>query len=280
VAGHSRLGGAASGLSVLKSEVGRPPSAPPAPKKTTSTPPSAPTYRRCLEPLPADLKQLGRGGVFDQLGSQQDLLIEGAQAMLQHGSVALVAQGGAQVDAAVGIDADEVGVEGGVVELAQRQAVVGRGDALFFAVADDVGGVEQLAVAQATDGTALFVGHEHAITKLVLVQAGPGAAHGIAAVEVGSTHGRVQYYGVGLVVFRGQGLDGEGQFARQLVGDHADDGFVARFDDALEVDDGQPRIAAAPQGDVVGRKGIGALVAVEKCAALQQLAVVVARFAA
>jgi len=59
------------------------------------------------------------------------------------------------------------------VELAEREAVGNDRLAQGMAVGEDVGGLQQLVMAEAADGAALLVGAEHALAKPPLVQVLP-----------------------------------------------------------------------------------------------------------
>ena len=85
--------------------------------------------------------------------------------------VDLLQQVHAHGDLEVGRDADEVAVEGGVMELAEREAVGNHRLAQGMAIREDVGGFQQLVMAEPADGAALLVGAEHALAKAPLVQA-------------------------------------------------------------------------------------------------------------
>lgn len=74
--------------------------------------------------------------------------MQALEPVAQHGAVGLAPDVGPHLDPVVGPDADEVPVEGRVVQLAQGEPVVDHGLAAGLPVRDDVGGVEQLLVAQ------------------------------------------------------------------------------------------------------------------------------------
>jgi hypothetical protein len=94
--------------------------------------------------------------------------LEALQAMLEHRPVDFLQHVEAHGDLEVGRDADEVAVEGGVVQLAEREAVGNDRLAQGMAVGEDVGGFQQLVMAEPADGAALLVGAEHALTKAPL----------------------------------------------------------------------------------------------------------------
>ena len=70
------------------------------------------------------------------------------------------------VNAEISIDADQVGVESGVVELRERQAI--RDDwlpKLLMLIDDNVGRVEKSWLWQLRDGTATIVGGENGVSE-------------------------------------------------------------------------------------------------------------------
>src|SRR3989338_9628287 len=84
-----------------------------------------------------------------------------SQAMAEHGPVGLAENGGLHLDVEIGANAEQVAVERRVVQRAEGQAVRHPGLAARVAIGQDVGGLEQLLVAQAADGATLLVGREH-----------------------------------------------------------------------------------------------------------------------
>ena len=93
------------------------------------------------------------------------LALKALQAMLKHRPVDFFQHVEAHGDLEVGRDADEIAVQGGVVELAEREAVGNDRLAQGMAVREDVSGFQQLVMAESADGAALLVGAEHALAK-------------------------------------------------------------------------------------------------------------------
>ena len=88
--------------------------------------------------------------------------------MDQRGAVRLVQQIGTHLHNVVGADAEKVPIEGGVMELAERQAV--RYDRFpLIAVGHDMCGVQQFRVPEPAECTLLTVGGEDALSKCALV---------------------------------------------------------------------------------------------------------------
>ena len=73
------------------------------------------------------------------------------------------------MDAAVGVDAEEMAVVGGVVESAQGQAVADLRDSRFPGVGDDVRGLQELRVRKIADCARDLVGTEYVLPEVVLV---------------------------------------------------------------------------------------------------------------
>src|SRR5207244_1328757 len=75
------------------------------------------------------------------------------------------------LDSQVGSNTKNVGVEGRVMQLAQRQPVRNNGVASRILVGEDVCCVEQLPMSQPAYGTRLFIGVQHSNSEERLVQA-------------------------------------------------------------------------------------------------------------
>ena len=88
-------------------------------------------------------------------------------------SVFLVQQVVANLDDVVGSDADEVTVEGRVVQLAQRQPVPDGRFASGFGVGHDVRGVEEFGVPEAAEGALSPVRVENPLAETSLMEAMP-----------------------------------------------------------------------------------------------------------
>jgi hypothetical protein len=99
--------------------------------------------------------------------------LEALEAVLEHGPVDLLKHVEAHRDLEVGRDADHVGIERGVMQLSGREAVGDHRLAERVNIGKDVGGLQQLVMAEPADGAALLIGAEHALAKAALVQALP-----------------------------------------------------------------------------------------------------------
>ena len=82
--------------------------------------------------------------------------LKALQTMLEHRPIDFFQDIDAHDDLEVGRDADQVAVEGGVVELAERQAVGNDRLSQGMAVREDVSGFQQLVMAEPADGAALW----------------------------------------------------------------------------------------------------------------------------
>lgn len=148
------------------------------------------------------------------------------EAVTEHRTVLLGEDVTANLNDKIGSYAEDVAVEGGVVDLAQRQAVGHYGLAERIGVRNDVGGVEQLAFAQAANGASGAVGSDDSVTEAGLVEAlsdllGDVGAPGLVddeQAEVGPED---------VVVLEG---DGEGQVVTIVV---VDEGGPERFVQSL-----------------------------------------------
>ena len=75
------------------------------------------------------------------------------------------------VDPAVGIDADQMAIKGGVMDLRKRDTVrEHRLRQQLVGVGHDVRGIEQMVVGQVADRAAMVIGGEHAVAEGRLVQ--------------------------------------------------------------------------------------------------------------
>src|SRR5882724_9396737 len=91
------------------------------------------------------------------------------QPMLQHWAVVLFEDVLSDFDDQVRTNADNIGVEGGVMQLAEGQAVADPGFTFRMAVGEDVRGVEKLHVAQSANG-AVAVSANDAHPKALLMK--------------------------------------------------------------------------------------------------------------
>lgn len=101
------------------------------------------------------------------------------QAVLEHRAIDLVQQFAVDPDLEPGRDAEKAPVEGGVVNLAQRQPIGNDRIATLLRIADDVGGVEQLGVSQSAHRALTAVCVEHLLAEDGLVETLSGHPSGI-----------------------------------------------------------------------------------------------------
>jgi hypothetical protein len=80
------------------------------------------------------------------------------ESVLQHGAVGFGQETLIDLDNPVWADAEEILIVGGVMNLAETQAVAYDGETRFMCVWPDVGGVEEFAVLQPADGALSLVG--------------------------------------------------------------------------------------------------------------------------
>ena len=105
--------------------------------------------------------------------------MQGLDPMYQRGTVRLAEQVVTHLHDVVGPDTEEVAIEGGVMELAERQAVRHDGFPLI-GVGQHMSGVQQLRVPEPAECTLLPVGGEDALSKRALVQPLPNRCGRVA----------------------------------------------------------------------------------------------------
>src|SRR6516164_2009602 len=94
------------------------------------------------------------------------------------------------MDTEIWVDADQVGIEGGVVNFREGQSI--RHDRLaqlLVGIRYDVGGIEEPRFREPTDRTAAPVGGQHGISERCLVQTLLYLAEGIATFRSGWDRG-------------------------------------------------------------------------------------------
>lgn len=181
------------------------------------------------------------------------------QAVAQHQTVDFVEDVVPDLHDEVVADAEDVAIEGGVMELAHGQTI--RDDRLSsgVAVGKDVRGVEQLGMPQAAKCARVAVRPQHALAELQLMKPLTGQpgdvrpARGVHDVdlEVGPDQLRVVH------------RHGEGQRGGIVAHDeHGPLREVLTGNDAMEVDERHLLLHGDSQTHVVGMTGVGAAVAV------------------
>lgn len=91
--------------------------------------------------------------------------------MLQHRSVDFFEHVKAHLDAVIGMDADDVRVECRVMDFTERQPVGDLRLPFGIAVRDDVRGLQQLVVPQATNRAMFAVDFQHSLVERLPVEA-------------------------------------------------------------------------------------------------------------
>src|SRR5262245_20144592 len=97
----------------------------------------------------------------------------------QHRTVDFTQQPAGDVDDALGVDAEQIAVEREMVDRAERDPVDDCGDALVLGVGDDVGGLDELALAQGADRAAVAVGAHDVELEALLMQPVARLARGV-----------------------------------------------------------------------------------------------------
>ena len=108
------------------------------------------------------------------------LVVDALDPASEHPAVDLLEHVLPDVEGEVRTDAEDLVVEGGVVDLARGEAVRNDGLSVRLAVGDDVRGVQELSVLGA-DRALAVVGEQHLGAEDALMQAGLGEALGVAA---------------------------------------------------------------------------------------------------
>jgi hypothetical protein len=191
--------------------------------------------------------------------------------MAKHRPIDFVEDVNADLDNEVRADTEDVAVEGGVVELAEAQAIRHHGRALRVAIREDMGGVEQFPVSELAHGTGLLVGVKYPLAKAGLVKAlegdprhvsSPRFVHDLSA-EVGSE-------GLGIVHSHGEGE------RRWIVAhdEHGPLGQVLAWQHAMEIDQRSLLLHRSPQTHILMVEWVDAPVPVTKEPVLADLVLV------
>jgi len=96
-------------------------------------------------------------------------VLEALQTMLQHRSVDLLQNVETHLDFKIRRDADDVGVECSVVQLAEREPIGNHRLSQRMAVWQNMRRLEQFVMAEAANGAALLIGAQNALTEATLV---------------------------------------------------------------------------------------------------------------
>src|SRR5262249_13332634 len=110
--------------------------------------------------------------------------MEPLKTMLQHQSVNLIQDIHAHFHRVVRCDADDVAIERGMMQLAERQSVRNPRVAFWISVGDDMCSFEELLMAQAADRAVLAIRFKHTFTECLLVKALSDQSSHIATSDV------------------------------------------------------------------------------------------------
>lgn len=201
-------------------------------------------------------------------------VMEPLQTMHQHRPVSLGKDIRPYLDDKIGPDADQVLIEGRMVELAERESVLHDGETERVGVRDDVSGVEQRLPLEAAERAALLVGTQYAYTERALVQALSRRDGDVLAPGVFCSLGDREQALAHVV----RVVDGHMKAKRLgLVGHdvHGPGGEVLAFDDAVEVDQGPALLHGASEADVLVVLRILSAIAIEEERAVRREPVVV-----
>ena len=100
--------------------------------------------------------------------------------MLEHGAIALKEDLLVDMDGKVRVYANEIGVVGGMVDLAETEPVLNDRLSEISTVRDDVGGIKQLHVRKPAHAAPPFVGEEDPTSELRLMKSYSADSLGVA----------------------------------------------------------------------------------------------------
>ncbi len=136
-----------------------------------------------LECLEAEIKAFFVRGIFFPSGCNYAATGHALEAVFEKRAVMHLKQTFREVDNAISINADEVGIEGRVVDFGEREAVGHDGLAQFLVwIGYDMRRVEQARLWQAGDCASALVGVDDGFAKLRLMKTLFDQPHGIAPV--------------------------------------------------------------------------------------------------
>jgi hypothetical protein len=98
------------------------------------------------------------------------LSIETLQAMDQHRSIGLTEHVFTHLNPVVGSDRNQVSIERGVMQRAQRDPVRDGGGTAFIPISNNVRRFQQLITLQSADRTMALIGFQHSFTELLLMK--------------------------------------------------------------------------------------------------------------
>jgi len=81
--------------------------------------------------------------------------------MTEHGAVMFVEEMPGHVNGEIWADTEQIGVVGGVMDLAESETVRNHRVSHGLTIRDDMGRIEQTSMVETADGTALAIGHEY-----------------------------------------------------------------------------------------------------------------------
>lgn len=127
---------------------------------------------RCLtKALVTDLKEILGGLKFRSLGQDDAGPVKSLDSVYQRRPVLLAKNVCTNLDREIRTYANEVAIESGMVERAQRKAVSDKRVSSRLRVGNDVGGIQQFLVPKATEGALTPVRIEHSLAECPLMQA-------------------------------------------------------------------------------------------------------------
>jgi hypothetical protein len=117
------------------------------------------------------------------LARQLDLLVVKRLEQIKHRTVLVLEKAPRDVHAVIRSDANEILIEGTVMNRAQAQPVCDVRISLILEIADDVRSIEQTRLAETTDRTATLVGNEYPPAKARLVESNARLANRVLPLK-------------------------------------------------------------------------------------------------
>ena len=106
------------------------------------------------------------------------------ESMLQHGTIVFFEHIRTNMDSAICVDAEDVSIEGCVMDPTECQAVGNLREAAFFSIGNNVCGVQKLPMAKGAHTAATLISSDNKFAKSSLVQADLHGPHRVSALNL------------------------------------------------------------------------------------------------
>jgi hypothetical protein len=186
--------------------------------------------------------------------------LEPLKPVLEHRAVRLAQDIQPHVHYEIRADTEDIPIEGGMVQRAERHAIGDDGLASRVAVRQDVGGLEQLQIPKPADRASLLIRSQHSLPERLLVKPSLRDDGHVRSPRFSNPVIRIRHEQGMLLLVDG---DEEAQ-CRGLVSDHVrgPDGHVLAGDHSKQVDEREPTQQGATKSHVVRVLWIGSSVAI------------------